>query len=109
MVIPGVGAVQLFPANAVNGLGSATPPGTLALPSTGVTLAALGFPNFSVTNPNITLVVADTNYSDNSGSFVLTPGTSGGVAPAPSSLYLALIGIMAGSVMLLGKRGWRRA
>jgi hypothetical protein len=72
MVISGVspvGTVQIFPANAQNGLGSQTPPVGLSLPST--SLASLGFSPFSVTNPTIAFLVADTNYADNSGSFVL--------------------------------------
>jgi hypothetical protein len=73
MIISGVspvGTVQVFPANAQNGLGSSTPPTRLTLPVT--TLGSLGFSPFIVTNPTVTFVVADTNYGDNSGSFVLT-------------------------------------
>lgn len=73
MEITGVspaGTVQIFPANAHNGLGSNSPPTSLVLPPT--SLANLGFSPFTVTNPKITFVVADTNYGDNSGSFVLT-------------------------------------
>jgi hypothetical protein len=65
-----VGTVQIFPANAQNGLGIAMPPTSLTLPST--SLASLGFSPFTVTNPTITFIVADTNYADNSGGFVLT-------------------------------------
>ena len=65
-----IGTVQIFPANAQNGLGSSTPPTSLVLPAT--SLGALGFSAFSVTNPTITFIVPDTNYSDNTGSFVLT-------------------------------------
>lgn len=75
--ISGEGAVQIFPANAANGLGSLTPPLSLTLPPT--SLAALGFPSFSVVNPTITFIMADTLYSDNSGQFVISqvpePGT----------------------------------
>src|SRR5262249_47861075 len=82
--ISGEGAVQIFPANAANGLGSSTPPVGLMLPPT--TLAALGFPSFSAVNPTITLILADTNYADNSGQFVITqtpkPGTGMLVAAA---------------------------
>ena len=73
MVISGVspvGTVQIFPANAQNGLGSTMPPVSLTLPAT--SLASLGFSPFVVTNPTITFIVPDTYYPDNSGSFVLT-------------------------------------
>ena len=73
MEISGVtplGTVQIFPANAQNGLGSPTPPMSLTLPAT--SLASLGFSPFIVTNPTITFIVADTNYADNGGSFTLT-------------------------------------
>jgi hypothetical protein len=73
MEISGVsplGTVQVFPANAQNGLGSATPPMSLTSPAT--SLASLGFSPFIITNPTITFIVADTNYADNGGSFILT-------------------------------------
>jgi hypothetical protein len=79
--ISGVGTVQIFPANAANGLGSATPPKSLTLPST--TLTGLGFSAFSQVNPTITFIMADNNYPDNSGQFVLSqvpePATGGTV------------------------------
>jgi hypothetical protein len=78
MEISGVspaGTVQIFPANAENGLGNATPPTSLTLPAT--SLASLGFSPFTVTNPTITFVVADTNFADNGGGFVLTQVTPG--------------------------------
>ena len=46
MSISGVGTIQVFPTNASNGLGSATPPASLTLPTT--TLAGLGFAAFSL-------------------------------------------------------------
>jgi len=70
MSISGVGTVQLWSTIAGNGLGSAKPPASLNLRNT--TLAGLGFGNFSVTNPTITFIVADANFGDNSGQFVLT-------------------------------------
>ena len=77
--ISGQGTVQIFPANAANGLGSATPPLSLTLSST--SLSALGFPAFSTVNPTITFIMADNNYPDNSGQFLLTqvpePATGG--------------------------------
>jgi len=77
--ISGVGTVQIFPANAANGLGSATPPLSLALSP--ASLSALGFAAFSRVNPTITFIMADSNYPDNSGQFVLSqvpePATGG--------------------------------
>jgi hypothetical protein len=92
MEISGEGAVQIFPANAAAGLGSSTPPLSLTLSST--SLGALGFPNFSVLNPTITFVMADTLYSDNSGQFVISqipePGTNMLVAAACMLAGLAI-------------------
>ena len=79
MEISGAGAVQIFPANAANGLGSAHPPSSLTLSST--SLSALGFAAFTQVNPTVTFIMADNNYPDNSGQFVLTqvpePATGG--------------------------------
>lgn len=104
MTISGVGTVQVFPTNAANGLGSSSPPASLTL--SGTTLAGLGFPNFSVTNPTITFIVADTFFGDNGGQFVLTQAPVGVPAtPVPTlggwamiSLGLVLAG--AGLIML---------
>src|SRR5208283_4972290 len=85
MSISGVGAVQVFPANAGNGLGSSTPPGSLTLTST--SLSTLGFSSFSVVNPTITFTNADTNYGDNSGGFTVTQ-TGLPSTPAPATLVL---------------------
>jgi hypothetical protein len=95
MTISGVGSVQLFPANAGNGLGSGAPPSTLSLPST--SLSALGFPSFSSVNPTITFTVADTNYTDNSGTFSVAAGSTSGPSPtpAPATLVLVIVGLMA--------------
>ena len=82
--VSGPGAVQLFAADAANGLGSSAPPADLTLTST--SLAALGFGTFSVVNPTITFILADTIYSDNSNNFVLTPVASG--VPEPGSIFL---------------------
>ena len=77
--ISGEGTVQIFPANAANGLGSATPPLSLTLSST--SLSTLGFPAFSQVNPTITFIMADNFYPDNSGQFVVSqvpePATGG--------------------------------
>jgi hypothetical protein len=91
MNISGVGTVQIFPANSANGLGSGSPPANLTLPPT--SLSSLGFGAFSVSNPTITFVVADTNYGDNSGSFTLTSVVSVPGTPIPGTLWLALAGI----------------
>ena len=84
MSISGVGAVQVFPTNADNGLGSPTPPASLTLPQT--TLAGLGFGNFAVSNPRITFFVADTHFGDNSGQFVLSQG------PQPPTVTVPMLG-----------------
>ena len=97
MTISGVGSVQVFPANAANGLGSATPPGTLSKAST--SLSALGFSNFSVVNPTITFTTADNNYGDNSGGFTITQ-TGASTTPAPSTLVLLLIGLAAVAIAM---------
>ncbi len=92
--VSGPGTVQLFAANAADGLGSSNPPTNLTLADT--TLAALGFGSFSVVDPTITFILADDNYPDNSNSFVLTQGVSG--VPEPSS------GLLIGSGLSL--LGW---
>ncbi len=80
MTISGVGTVQVFPTNAANGLGSYSPPASLTLFTT--TLAGLGFPSFSVSNPTITFIVADTFFGDNGGQFVLTQAAATTSVPA---------------------------
>jgi hypothetical protein len=96
LAIPGVNAVQVFPATTANGAGSATPPTSLTLPPT--TFAALGFPNFTVVNPTITLVVFDNFYPDNSGSTQLQQQPAPPSVPAPSTLVLVGIGLAAASL-----------
>ena len=104
MQISGVGTVQVWPTNAANGLGSGSPPTGLTLPTT--TLAALGFPAFSQTNPTITFTVADTNFGDNSGSFTLTQAAApAAVAPVPTLAEWSL-GALA---LLVGLGGAARA
>lgn len=93
MEISGEGAVQVFAASPANGLGSATPPLSLSVDSS---LAALGFPSFSVLNPTITFLMADNLYTDNSGSFVLTQ------APEPATLFF-----VAPALLLLAAWKWR--
>lgn len=92
MTISGVGSVQVFPANAGNGLGSASPPGTLTLAST--SLSGLGFASFSTVNPTITFTVADNNYPDNSNGFTVTQTGLAGT-PAPATLVLVVLGLAA--------------
>jgi len=102
MTISGVGSVQLFAANAAHGLGSGAPPSSLTLPAT--SLSALGFPNFSVSNPTITFTVADTLYTDNSGSFSFSLAGSPPIAtPAPGTIVLVLLGL-AGMTLLYRSR-----
>jgi hypothetical protein len=88
--VSGPGTVQLFAANAANGLGSGAPPADLTLAST--SLSALGFGNFSVVNPTITFILADSLYSDNAHNFVLTPVSSS--VPEPSSVFLIGSGLI---------------
>lgn len=94
--ISGVGTVQVFPATAANGLGSATPPASLTRAT--ASLSTLGFPNFSVVNPTITFVLADTLYTDNSGSFTLTQSS----VPEPASLFFVALGSLMAA--LIGRR-----
>jgi hypothetical protein len=101
MGISGVGGVQVFPANSANGLGSGSPPSALSL--AGSSLASLGFPAFSVTNPTITFVVADTLYADNSGGFTLTQSAPS-ATPVPSTLLLAMAALVMLSLMLIARR-----
>jgi hypothetical protein len=53
-----VGTVQVFPSDVANGLGSFTPPATITLSLS--SFSSLGFGSFSVVNPAIGLLVADT-------------------------------------------------
>jgi hypothetical protein len=92
MEISGTSTVQIFPADAADGLGSGSPPSSLTLPLT--TLSALGFPAFDEVNPTITFILADNLYTDNSGHFNLSQvpePTTGGVVGV---LVCALAGIV---------------
>lgn len=106
MQVSGVGTVQVYPTNAANGLGSATPPANLALPST--TLAGLGFPSFSVANPTITFIVADTFFGDNGAQFVLTQGAAPVTVTAVPTIgewgLIVLALVLAGIGVTLQKR-----
>jgi|HubBroStandDraft_1064217.scaffolds.fasta_scaffold343707_1 hypothetical protein len=88
MEISGTSTVQIFPADAADGLGSGSPPLSLTLPST--TLSALGFPAFSEVNPTITFVLADNLYTDNSGQFNLTQ-----VSGVPEPTTVGVVGVLA--------------
>jgi len=99
MSISGVGTVQVFPTNAANGAGSATPPATLTLPAT--TLSALGFSSFSQANPTITFIVADSNFVDNGGQFALSQASAPPPARAPAEIpTLSEWALMALAVLL---------
>ena len=97
MIISGVGAVQVFPTNAANGLGSPSPPTNLTLQPT--TLASLGFGSFSVSNPTITFIVADTGFLDNSGQFVLIQTAT--AVPTLSKWGLVGLGLAVGLLGLI--------
>ena len=101
MQISGVGTVQVFPTNSAAGLGSPTPPASLTLPT--ASLATLGFPSFSQTNPTITFIVADTFFGDNGGQFVLTQAA----APAPVAAIVPTLGELGllGLVVLIATVG----
>lgn len=104
MIISGVGAVQVFPASAGNGLGSGSPSTSLTVST--ASLSTLGFGSFSVSNPTITFVVADNNYGDNSAGFSVSQGGgSQAVTPAPATLYLALVGVVALAFLFRRKLG----
>ena len=100
MQISGVGTVQLWPASAANGLGSGTPPVSLTLPTT--SLAALGFPAFSQSNPTITFLFADTDFTDNGGGSTLTQAAPSAVAPVPTLGQWSVAAL----ALLLGFSGW---
>jgi hypothetical protein len=92
MEISGTSTVQIFPADAADGLGSGSPPLSLTLPLT--TLSALGFPVFDEVNPTITFILADNLYTDNSGQFNLSQ------VPEPTTVSVVgvLVCAMAGLV-----------
>lgn len=102
MTISGVGTVQVFPTNAANGLGSATPPAGLTLPAT--SLGALGFPTFSVANPTITFIMADTFFGDNGGQFVLVQAAPTPVPTLGGWATMALVLLLAGISLVVLRR-----
>jgi hypothetical protein len=85
LTISGVGTEQLFPTNAANGLGSASPPTSLFLAST--PLSTL-FGSFASQNdPTFTFVVSDTLRTDNVGSFSVSSAV-----PEPSTWTMFILG-----------------
>jgi hypothetical protein len=68
--IEGVGNRQVFPAIQANGLNSISPP--TSFNASQPTFKSLGFKKFSAQNAQIRFIVADTDYGDNSGDYLLT-------------------------------------
>ena len=90
MEISGTSTVQIFPADAADGLGSGSPPSSLTLPLT--TLSALGFPAFDEVNPTITFILADNLYTDNSGNYNLSQVPEPTTVSVVGVLHLACFG-----------------
>jgi hypothetical protein len=88
MEISGTSTVQIFPADAADGLGTGSPSSSLSLPLT--TLSALGFPTFSEVDPTITFILADNLYTDNSGQFNLSQNLS----PVPEPTTVGVVGVL---------------
>lgn len=87
--------IQLFPANAANGLGSTTPPTSLSFSGS---LSSL-FGNIgTVTNPTLTFEIEDTDYNNNAGDFALNNFNvtlaSPTTVPEPASLTLLVAGVL---------------
>ncbi len=92
---PSLGFFQLFPTNAANGLGSATPPSTLTL--TNVTLSSRGFSSPLPAGTVLQFRPSDINTGDNSGSFTVSGqfNTAATGVPEPGTFGLLLIGAVA--------------
>ena len=105
MEISGTSTVQVFPADAADGLGSGSPPLSLTLPLT--TLSALGFPAFEEVNPTITFILADNLYTDNSGSFNLSQTPS--QLPEPATVGLIGVPVCALAAAVRRRRAARNA
>jgi hypothetical protein len=101
MEISGTSTVQIFPADAADGLGSGSPPSSLTLPLT--TLSALGFPAFDEVNPTITFILADDLYADNSGQFNLSQ------VPEPTAVGVVGVLVCAMAGLVRQKRAARSA
>ncbi len=91
------GFVQVYPTNASNGLGSATPSSSLTV--TAVSLASLGFNTTMPSGTVLQFLISDTNTSDNFGSFlvsgaIITAGVNV-VVPEPGSIAMVLAGLAA--------------
>ncbi len=99
MEISGTSTVQIFPADAADGLGSGSPPLSLTLPLT--TLSALGFPAFDEVDPTITFILADNLYTDNSGQFNLSQ------VPEPTTV--SVVGVLVCAMAGLVRRARRAA
>jgi hypothetical protein len=86
-----IGFRQLFPANAVNGLGNPTPPTNLSL--TNVTLSSL-FGSGLNTGTVLQFRVNDSDSSNNSGSFTVSSPTAPPTTavPEPFTIIGTLIG-----------------
>jgi len=82
--------IQVFPADAANGLGSGSPPSTLTLPS--ATLSSLGFTGLDLVDPTITFLLADNLYPDNSGTFTVSGQFELSQVPEPTNV--AVVGIL---------------
>lgn len=101
MEISGTSTVQIFPADAADGLGSGSPPLSLTLPLT--SLSALGFPSFSEVDPTITFILADNLYTDNSGQFNLSQ------VPEPTTVGFVGVLVCALAGVVRRKRAARNA
>lgn len=100
MEISGTSTVQIFPADATNGLGSGSPPSVLTLPLT--TLSELGFTAFDQVNPTITFILADNLYTDNSGQSIVSGDFS--VSPVPEPRSVGLVGFVACLLAAVARR-----
>lgn len=85
-----VGSFQVFPTNAANGLGSATPPGLLSI--TSVSLVSLGFSSALAAGTVLQFRPSDINTFDNSGSFTVFGQITTAGVPEPGTMGLLLLG-----------------
>ena len=87
-----LGFVQLFPSNALNGLGDSTPPTDLVVERTFLDLFGTGI----AAGTALEFRVNDSNNFDNSGSFLLSAPAAD--VPEPSMLML----LLGGALLLAG-------
>lgn len=89
------GFVQVYPTNAANGLGSATPPHSLTV--TGVTFSSLGLNSVMPSGTVLQFRISDTNTVDNFGSFTVSGSinTAASGVPEPGSVSMVLLGLAA--------------